>query len=77
MLMISIFFFLINIQPVSSTTFETNHGIVHSSLIQLPGGFEPTLPEKLLAPYPVRAVSMLAHGAVIIRMIQSGLFFIP
>lgn len=79
MLMISTFFFLINIQPVSSITFQTNHGIVHSSQTQLPDGFEPFVPVKLLALYPVRAVPTLAHGAVVlyIYMIQFGLFFIP
>lgn len=56
MLMISIFFVLISIQPVSSITFQTDHGIVHSSSIQLPGGFEPILPGKMLALPPVRAI---------------------
>lgn len=65
MVMISTFLFLINIQPVSSIMFRTSHGIVHSSSIQLPGGFEPILPGKLLALCPVRAVSLLAWDAVL------------
>lgn len=77
MMMISTFFFLINIQPVSSIMFQTDHGIVHSLQIQLPRGFERVLPGKLLALCPVRAVSLLACGAVVMWMIQFGLFFIP
>lgn len=43
MVMISTFLFLINIQPVSSIRFPASRGIVRSSSIQLPGGFEPIL----------------------------------
>lgn len=76
MVMISTFFFLINIQPVSSITFQTDHGIVRSPQIQLPRGFERVLPGKLLALCSVRAVSLLACAAVLMWMIQFGLLLI-